>query len=62
MGDMEEHGGAPGRSERLTQVEEDLARASIADDEVRLAALENLYGTLERDLEGDLDQAGATRH
>lgn len=53
-----------GRSpeELAEQVDRDLARAEVADDETRLATLEDVHARLEGELEGDLDQAGSTRH
>ena len=42
-------------------VGEELARGRAADDETRLAVLEELYRSLERQLEGDLHQKGSTR-
>ena len=44
------------------QVDGDLARAEVSDDEARLATLEDVHAQLEGELEGDLDQAGSTRH
>ena len=43
-------------------VESELAQAEVADDEVRLAALESVHTRLENELEGDVDQAGPSRH
>jgi len=42
-------------------VQEELAKGLAADDETRLAVLEELYRSLERQLEGDLHQEGSTR-
>jgi hypothetical protein len=48
-------------SEPKLSVSEELARGRAADDETRLAVLEELYRSLERQLEGDLDQKGSAR-
>ena len=42
-------------------VTEELRRGAAADDETRLAVLEELYRSLERQLEGDLHQEGSAR-
>lgn len=39
-----------------------LQGAAEGDDEERLKVLEDLYSTLENELEGDLDQEGSPRH
>ena len=43
-------------------VGEELARGRAADDETRLAVLEELYRSLERQLEGDLHQESPARY
>jgi hypothetical protein len=43
-------------------VSEELARGLAADDETRLAVLEELYRSLERQLEGDMHQKGPARY
>lgn len=48
-------------SEPKLSVSEELARGRAADDETRLAVLEELYRSLERQLEGDLHQKGSAR-
>ena len=48
-------------NEPKLSVSEELARGRAADDETRLAVLEELYRSLERQLEGDLDQKGSAR-
>ena len=53
----------PASAEELTeQVEAELARAEVADDQTRLETLESVHARLENELEGDPDQAGAPRH
>jgi hypothetical protein len=42
-------------------VSDELARGRAADDETRLAVLEELYRSLESSLEGDLHQEGSAR-
>ena len=42
-------------------VQDELARGRAGDDETRLAVLEELYRSLEGQLEGDLDQKGTSR-
>ena len=43
------------------QVQAELAKASATEDEVRLKTLDDLYRSLEGELERDLDQAGSAR-
>jgi hypothetical protein len=43
-------------------VNEELSRGAAADDETRLAVLEELYRSLERQLEGDLHKEDPARH
>jgi len=47
--------------EIVAAVSSDLERAEVSDDATRLMTLEDLYGDLERELEGDPDQAGTAR-
>jgi hypothetical protein len=42
-------------------VSEELSRGAAADDETRLAVLEELYRSLERQLEGDLHKKDSAR-
>ncbi|MGH2754470.1 MAG: hypothetical protein ACRDLB_08545 [Actinomycetota bacterium] len=42
-------------------VQEELSKGRAADDETRLAVLEELYRSLELQLEGDLHQEGSAR-
>lgn len=59
---MNEGDERPGSPEKLTEeVEAELARAEVADDEARLTTLEEVHRRLENELEGDPDQAGAPR-
>lgn len=44
------------------EVAGELDRAEVADDEARLSALEAVHARLENELEGDVDQAGPSRH
>lgn len=48
-------------NEMTEQVRSDLQAADIQDDEARLKTLDDLYASLERELERDLDQAGPAR-
>ena len=43
-------------------VREELSRGAAADDETRLAVLEELYRSLERQLEGDLHKEDPARY
>ena len=54
------HSSSP--DELTRDIESDLERAEVADDESRLAALESVHERLESELEGDVDQAGTPRH
>lgn len=45
---------------RATRAE--LERAETGDDETRLKTLDDLYRSLESELERDIDQAGPSRH
>ena len=56
----ESRGSSP--EELAAEVESELARAEIADDETRLQTLESVHARLENELEGDVDQTSAPRH
>ncbi len=47
--------------EMIEQVRRDLQAADVQGDEVRLKTLDDLYASLEQELERDLDQAGPAR-
>ena len=46
----------------VQQVRSDLDQAATADDATRLKTLDDLYRSLESELEGDIDQTGSPRH
>lgn len=46
----------------VSRVDAELRSGSERDDEARLKILEDLYRSLEVELEGDLDQEGSARH
>ena len=48
-------------NEMTVQIREDLRAADLQGDDARLKALDDLYASLERELERDIDQAGPAR-
>lgn len=46
----------------VTNVTRELQRAAAMDDATRLRTLEELYRSMETELQRDLDQAGPPRH
>jgi hypothetical protein len=62
MDDLERHP-APGRpADIVVTVTTELEKAAAMDDATRLRTLEELYRSMETELERDLDQAGPPRH
>ncbi|MGI8775398.1 MAG: hypothetical protein ACR2KQ_10420 [Actinomycetota bacterium] len=49
-------------SDIVTNVTRELERAAAMDDATRLRTLEELYRSMETELQRDLDQAGPPRH